>query len=624
MRALLLLVAVALVAAGVYVAGVVLGWYGVLHGPGTLTQRVIPAEVVTSRAAAEAKAAQAIGGDGKQILFGDLHVHTTYSTDAFLWTLPVMGGEGAHPLADACDFARFCSSLDFWSINDHAEAITPRKWRETKETIRECNAVSGTGAPDVIAFLGWEWTQVGQTAATHYGHKNVVLRNLDDDKVPARVIDSGGFAKATLGNIPLGMRVGPVLYDFKDRQRYYDFDEFAREVSETPRCPAGVDTKELPPDCSESAETPGELFEKLDQWGMESIVIPHGTTWGFYTPPDSSWDKQLTSAEHDPKRQTLIEVYSGHGNSEEFRDWSAVDKAADGSVSCPEPRRDYLPSCWRAGEIMRQRCVNAGRPAADCEALAARTRDLYAQTGQAGKMVVPGETGADWLDAGQCRDCFLPAFNYRPKSSVQYITRAHELRRAGGTEALPLRFHRLERQPQRASGHRLQGVRPRGHDRAARRQESRPGASAHRRARGSRARAAHLRPELGEGDGRVPDRGDRTAELLLAHRRPRRGARREPHARRRLERAPEEGDLRHERRPHPALVRSRESAGRRGPAADGLRDGDERERRASRCAPSAPTSRSPAARSSARAPSHPSGSSTSARASATTRATSAS
>jgi hypothetical protein len=422
MRAFLLLLAAALVAGGVYVAGVVLGWYGELHGPGEVTRKTIPAEVVASRAAGESKAAAAIGGGDKQILFGDLHVHTTYSTDAFLWTLPVMGGEGTHPLADACDFARFCSSLDFWSINDHAEAITPRKWRETKQTIRECNAVSGTaGDPDVIAFLGWEWTQVGQTADKHYGHKNVVLRHLEDDKVPARVIDSGGFAKATLGNIPLGMRVGPVLYDFAERQRYYDFDAFAREVAETPPCAKGVDTKQLPADCSESAETPGELFEKLSQWGHESLVIPHGTTWGFYTPPDSSWDKQLTAKQHDPERQTLIEVFSGHGNSEEYRDWTPLETAADGTPTCPEPRRDYLPSCWRAGEIMRQRCVNAGRSAEDCEDLARRTRDLYAQTGLAGKTVVPGETGADWLDSGQCRDCFQPAFNYRPRNSAQYI-----------------------------------------------------------------------------------------------------------------------------------------------------------------------------------------------------------
>jgi Protein of unknown function (DUF3604) len=421
MRAVLLLLAVALVATGVYLAGAVLGWYGVLHGPGQITKQTIPAEVVAHRTAAESSAAAAIGGGDKQILFGDLHVHTTYSTDAFLWTLPIMGGKGAHPLADACDFARFCSSLDFWSINDHAEALTPRKWRETKQTIRECNSVSGAQDSDVIAFLGWEWTQVGQTAPQHYGHKNVVLRDLADDAVPARPIDSGGFAKATLGSIPLGMRVGPAIYDPAERQRYYDFDAFAREIAETPPCPKGVDTKQLPSDCSESAETPGELFEKLTQWGLASIVIPHGTTWGFYTPPDSSWDKQLNAAQHDPKRQTLIEIFSGHGNSEEFRDWTPLETAADGSLHCPPPRRDYLPSCWRAGEIMRQRCEHAGRPAAECEDVAARTRELYTQSGLAGKMVVPGETAADWLDSGQCRDCFQPSFNYRPKNSVQYI-----------------------------------------------------------------------------------------------------------------------------------------------------------------------------------------------------------
>jgi len=428
MRAILLLLLAVLVAAGVYVAGAVLGWYGELHGPGELTRQTIPAEVVAGRAAAERRAAEAIGGGGgggggKQILFGDLHVHTTYSTDAFLWTLPVMGGKGAHPLADACDFARFCSSLDFWSINDHAEALTPRKWRETKETIRECNAVSGSaGDPDVIAFLGWEWTQVGQTAEQHYGHKNVVLRHLEEERVPERPIDSGGFTKSVLGSIPLGMRVGPVLYDFASRERYYDFDAFAREIAETPPCATGVDTKELPADCSESAETPGELFEKLAQWGHESLVIPHGTTWGFYTPPDSSWDKQLNAQQHDPGRQTLIEVYSGHGNSEEFRAWTPLVEDAEGRASCPEPSASYLPSCWRAGEIMRQRCTGAGGSADDCEDVARRTRQLYAENGQAGKMVVPGETGADWLDSGQCRDCFLPAFNYRPKNSVQYIT----------------------------------------------------------------------------------------------------------------------------------------------------------------------------------------------------------
>ena len=44
---------------------------------------------------------------------------------------------------------------------------------------------------------------MGQTGAEHYGHKNVVLRHLEDDRVPARVIDSGGFTKSVLGNVPI-------------------------------------------------------------------------------------------------------------------------------------------------------------------------------------------------------------------------------------------------------------------------------------------------------------------------------------------------------------------------------------------------------------------------------------
>ena len=161
------------------------GVLGEVWTAGTPTNATVPSQVTESRAVTQAEAARTAGvREAKQILFGDLHVHSTFSTDAFMMSLPTSGGDGARPVSDACDFARMCSSLDFWSINDHALAISPRRWQETVRAIRECNEVAGdVENPDVAAFLGWEWTQVGTTPENHYGHKNVILRHLDDARI---------------------------------------------------------------------------------------------------------------------------------------------------------------------------------------------------------------------------------------------------------------------------------------------------------------------------------------------------------------------------------------------------------------------------------------------------------
>ena len=83
--------------------------------------------------------------------------------------------------------------------------------------------------------------------------------------------------------VPLNLRMLPPLRDPANRQRYYDFDRLIRTIASVPTCPVGVDVHALPPDCAETALTPQVLFEKLGQWGLDSIVIPHGTTWGIYT-----------------------------------------------------------------------------------------------------------------------------------------------------------------------------------------------------------------------------------------------------------------------------------------------------------------------------------------------------
>jgi hypothetical protein len=408
------------------------------EGAGEIQGAGLDADAVKERVARQAIATDGIfrgvGYDQrprKQILFGDLHVHSTFSADAFITSLAVLQGDGAHPPADACDYARYCSALDFWSINDHSEAMTPEHWAETKQSIRECNERAGNpDNPDLVSFLGWEWSHIRPTAKEHFGHKNVILYETEEDRVPARAISSldPEAEPPDIKTSLLNRLAFPIFAP--DTQRVLDLGKYQREVRAVPMCEAGVDTRELPDDCHEAAPTPDVLFEKLAQGGWEALVIPHGNTWGFYSPLGTSWDKQLVGPMHDPAYQNLVEVYSGHGNSEEYRSWREVAYDAAGEAVCPEPTADYLPCCWRAGEIIRNRC-EADVSAQACDARVETARSNYLDGGILGWQTVPGAEVEDWLDCGQCRDCYNPSYGYRPRGASQYALAISNFDEAG-------------------------------------------------------------------------------------------------------------------------------------------------------------------------------------------------
>ena len=184
-------------------------------------------------------------------------------------------------------------------------------------------------------------------------------------------------------------------------------------------CPDGVAVRDLPSDCKELTKTPKELFEKLNDWNYPAMVIPHGTTWGIYTPMGSSWDKQLAN-QQDENLNILMEVYSGHGNSEEFRDFTGITFNADGSKSCPATSENYMPGCQKAGELIYNRCLEAGLSKAECSSRSDKAKQFYVDHGVRGFLTVPNSEATDWLDSGQCRDCYFGSFNYRPKMSAQY------------------------------------------------------------------------------------------------------------------------------------------------------------------------------------------------------------
>ena len=67
--------------AAIFFGGAVLKLFGTLDGPGVIEGKVLPPKAVEDRASRiNVVKAELDVLDEKQILFGDLHVHTTYST----------------------------------------------------------------------------------------------------------------------------------------------------------------------------------------------------------------------------------------------------------------------------------------------------------------------------------------------------------------------------------------------------------------------------------------------------------------------------------------------------------------------------------------------------------------
>ncbi|MEM7410250.1 MAG: DUF3604 domain-containing protein [Myxococcota bacterium] len=378
----------------------------------------------TPHARADSEAASAAGiASEKTILFGDLHVHTTFSIDAYLYGLPIFGGEGAHPPADACDFARYCAELDFFSLNDHAEGLTPARWRASIESLRACDARAGDPAnPDLVPFMGWEWTQTNPAPEDHEGHKNVVFPGLGEDDLPTRPISA--LADNTMARARgLSLARGAEALLSVTAPHYADFLYWVRQLAGTPFCEPGVDTRTLPDDCHENAPTAAILFEKLDQWGLPSLVIPHGTAWGIHAPPGASFATQLAQASHDPKRQRLLEVFSGHGASERYAPAAAKAEAVQRAGGCAEPTAEFLPCCWQAGEIVRARCDDPTSEA--CAARVAEARQRASEAGRRPHWVLPDTEPADWLDCDQDRGAWKSALTPRPGMSAQAALASH-------------------------------------------------------------------------------------------------------------------------------------------------------------------------------------------------------
>ncbi len=187
------------------------------------------------------------------IWFGDLHVHSTVSLDA----LRASVGDGSHPQADACDFARACARLDFFALTDHAENLTPPRWSESAATLRACDAKTDRAAPDLVPFLGWEWTQRSEDG----GPWSVVLRDVPAAGASLRPLGAPHPDPAVEAPFPLLARLGFVVAHLSD-PRAHDLARYFAEGART--------------DPADRVATPEALATRLVAWEAPALLIPPG------------------------------------------------------------------------------------------------------------------------------------------------------------------------------------------------------------------------------------------------------------------------------------------------------------------------------------------------------------
>ena len=277
----------------------------------------------------------------------------------------------------------------------------------------------------------------------------MILRDLDDDRDPVAP-DRRGRARH---RCPAGGRPARALVSAAARLRparpLLRLHRASRARSRTSRTAQRAWTsRELPADCYETAATPARAVREARRVGRRSDRDPARHDLGLL---HAAGHLLGQAARRGAARPGPAVPDRDHVGARQLR---GVPRLAGGRVrrrrqapAAPSRRADYLPSCWRAGEIIAERCQAAGLDAAECAARVAEARQLAVEAG-----VARHGRGAGRPPRGVARrrtvSGLLPALVQLPAARLGPVRPgALELRRARRAAALPLRLHRLERQP---------------------------------------------------------------------------------------------------------------------------------------------------------------------------------
>ncbi len=174
------------------------GWLGELETPGTVhaTPRTVARSEAETRAQREG--AHALGVESaKQILFGDLHVHTTFSFDAFLLSLPRWPAARARtrrptPATSRASARRSISGRSTTTPRDSLRATGAR--RSTRSASATRSAGDGRGARTRSRSSAGSGRRSAPRPRTTTATRTWSCAARATTQIPARPIAAGGRA----------------------------------------------------------------------------------------------------------------------------------------------------------------------------------------------------------------------------------------------------------------------------------------------------------------------------------------------------------------------------------------------------------------------------------------------